>query len=411
MEERICLSRKELKRLDLANRFLRREISRGQVAELLGVTQRQVSRIAARVSVDKEKGAVHRSRGRRPNNHIREEPKKKALKICRERYVEFGPTLASEKLEELNGITVSRETLRQWMMEAELPYRGRRRKPHRQWRERKAHFGEMVQMDGSRHAWFEKRGPECTLMGYIDDATGKVFGRFYEYEGTVPAMDGFRRYVAENGLPASVYLDRHSTYKGHGEATLAEELNGEGPLSQFERALKELSVQVIHARSPQAKGRIERLFGTFQDRVVKEMRLENVASITEGNQFLEKYLKTFNGRYRREARGCQNLHRGKPSYQAMLRILSVREERSVRNDSTVWHDGRIYLLKDRTWSKKVVMEKRMDGRLVIRDRNRELVYEDITAKVKATGAVPEPADATRPPRGTVRVREAHLTFG
>lgn len=410
-EERVSMSRKELRRLDLANRFLRREIGRGRVAELLGISQRQVSRIAARVSVEKETGAVHRSRGQKPNNHIDKAAKLKALKICRERYVEFGPTLASEKLDELNGITVSRETLRQWMVEAELPYRSRRRKPHRQWRERKACFGEMIQMDGSRHDWFEGRGPECTLMGYIDDATGKVFARFYEYEGTIPAMDGFRRYVAENGLPASVYLDRHSTYKGRGETTLIQEMNGEGPLSQFERALKELAVQVIHALSPQAKGRIERLFGTFQDRVIKEMRLENVASIAEGNCFLEKYLKRHNRRYRREARECQNLHREKPSYQDLLRILNVREERSVRNDSTVWHDAKIYLLKERTWSKKVVVEKRMDGRLVIRDRNRELVYEDITAKVKAIGTMPKPSAAPRPPRGAVRVREAHLTFG
>lgn len=410
-EERTNLSRKELKRLDLANRFLRKEIRRRQMAELLGITERQVSRIVARVKVEQERGVIHRSRGRKPNNLIAEETKRKAIKLCRERYVDFGPTLAAEKLAELDKIIVSRETLRQWLIAAEMPYRRRRYKPHRQWRERKACFGEMIQMDGSRHDWFEGRGPECTLMGYIDDATGVVFARFYEYEGTVPAMDGFRRYVAEYGLPASVYLDRHRTYKGHGAATLAEELNGEGPLSQFERALKELGVEVIHALSPQAKGRIERLFGTFQDRVIKEMRLENVSSIAEGNRFLEKYLVKHNRRYRRAARESQNLHREKPGYQEMLRILSVREERTVKNDSTVWHDGRIYLLKNRTWSKKVVVERRLDGRLVIRDRNRELAFEDITAKVKASGTLPEPPAEARPPRGAVKVREAHLTWG
>jgi len=412
MEERTSLSRKELKRLDLTNQFLRGEVRRKKVAELLGLSIRQVSRIAGRVEVEQEKGVIHRSRGRASNNQIAAKVKRRVLQKLRNEFVDFGPTFAAETLEELEGISLSRETLRKWMNESDLPYRKRRRKPHRQWRERKEHFGEMIQMDGSRHDWFEGRGEPCTLMGFIDDATGTVYARFYEYEGTIPAMDGFRRYAAEYGLPASVYLDRHSTYKGHGAPTLEQELRGEGPESHFERALKELGVQVIHAMSPQAKGRIERFFGTSQDRLIKELRLAGISNIKDGNRFLDTvYLKKHNRRYRVVARGQKNLHREKPGYQEMLRILCEREERVVKKDSTVWHNTRIYLLKDRTWSKKVTVERRLDGQTVIRDRNRELRFEEITEKIRAGAALPSAKNPARPPRGSSRVREAHLTWG
>ena len=167
----------------------------------------------------------------------------------------------------------------------------------------------MVQMDGSHHDWFEGRGPYCVLMSYIDDATGKVSGRFYEYEGTIPAMDSFKRYIQKNGLPMSVYLDRHTTYKSTAKASIEEVLNEEVPLSEFERALKELEVKVIHATSPQAKGRVERLFRTLQDRLVKEMRLRGIRTIQEGNGFLKQYLPVYNRRFSVAPREEDDLHR------------------------------------------------------------------------------------------------------
>jgi len=164
-------------------------------------------------------------------------------------------------------------------------------------------------MDGSHHDWFEGRGAGCVFMGYIDDARGEVFGRFYPYEGTIPAMDSFKRYIKKNGLPMSVYLDKHTTYKSTAKPTIQDELNNTQPLSEFERALKELGVEVIHANSPQAKGRIERLFGTLQDRVVKEMRLRGIRTIEEANCFLEEYLPLYNSRFAVCPKGKDNLHR------------------------------------------------------------------------------------------------------
>lgn len=404
--ERIEMSRRDLKRLDIAQRVASKEMTQGDGARLLGISTRQMRRITGRIELEGSRGVLHRGRNAVSNHRFDAAKKRLILDVMRTKYVEFGPTLAAEKLMERDGIRVSRETVRKWLIEDGLEYRRRRRKGHRVWRERKGHFGEMVQLDGSHHDWFEGRGEKCVLMAYVDDATSEVFARFYEYEGTVPAMDSFLRSAALYGLPASVYLDRHSTYKGHpGKARLDEELAGTEALSQFERALGELAVEVIHANSPQAKGRVERTFETFQDRVLKEMRLEGVSGLKEGNEFLERYLPNFNARFRKMPREQGDLHRKRPTHQEMMKVLSCREERSVRKDSTVQYGGRVMLLKDRTWATKVLVEERLDGRMVIRDRNRTLAYEDITEKARPAK---NPAAA---PLGGVRIRQGRLTFG
>jgi hypothetical protein len=195
------------------------------------------------------------------------------LTLYKERYPDFGPTLATEKLLEVDGIRLSDETLRKWLIEIGMWKKGRKRSAYRQWRPRRACFGEMVQLDGSHHDWLEGRGSKLVLMAYIDDATNMTYARFYDYEGTMPAMDSFKGYVRIYGLPISVYLDRHTTYKSSKKLTEWDDVDDIEFLSQFERALKELGVEVIHALSPQAKGRVERLFGVLQDRLVREMRV------------------------------------------------------------------------------------------------------------------------------------------
>jgi hypothetical protein len=222
---------------------------------MAGVSERQLRRLVRAVRDEGERGIVHKARGRPSKRKTSGAVKGKVLRLYRRKYAGFGPTLASEKLGELDGIGVSDETLRKWLMEAGLWEKRRRRAKHRSWRQRRECFGEMVQMDGSHHDWLEGRGPELVLMGYIDDATNNVFARFHDYEGTRPAMESFKRYVRKYGLPQSVYLDKHTTYKSPRKLTPEEELQGvEEPMSQFERALYELGVEVIHAHSPQAKG-------------------------------------------------------------------------------------------------------------------------------------------------------------
>lgn len=289
-EDMIVARPKELRKLYVIRKVLDKEILQEKASEILSLSLRQVRRILKRVRLEGDKGVIHKSRGRPSSRRISDEIREKVIQLYRSEYEDFGPTLAAEKLEERHRVRVNEETLRLWLIESGDWKKRRKRRGHRRWRERKHHFGEMVQMDGSHHDWFEGRGAGCVLMGYIDDATGKVFGRFYDYEGTIPAMDSFQGYVQKYGLPMAVYLDRHTTYKSPAKASIEDELENQRPLSEFERALKELGVEVIHATSAPAKGRVERLFGTLQDRLVKEMRLRGIRTVPEGNAFLKQYL-------------------------------------------------------------------------------------------------------------------------
>ena len=235
----------------------------------------------------------------------------------------------------------------------------------------------MVQMDGSHHEWFEGRGPWCVLMGYIDDATGKVFGRFYEYEGTIPAMDSFKRYSQKHGLPMSVYVDRHTTYKSTAKPSIEDELNNTMPLSEFERALIELGVEIIHAHSAQAKGRVERLFGTLQDRLVKEMRLRGIRTIEEGNRFLKHYLPVYNKRFSVRPMESNNVHRCLPKGLNLDAILCIKTERTVRNDFTVAHNKKLYQVEDRTNASKVTIQDQIDGSMRMMYRDQSLRFKEI----------------------------------
>jgi len=377
----IAMSMEEAKRLHVVRKVLEKQITQVEAAALVGICLRQFQRIVRRVRAEGDHGICHRARGRKPNNQLPETVKARIIELCRGRYREFGPTLASEKLLEKNRLKVSAETLRTWLLEAGLPYRKRRKRPHRQWRERKTCRGAMVQLDGSHHDWFEGRGPRCVLMGFVDDATGEVYARFYAYEGTLPAMDSFKRYIRRYGIPQSVYLDRHSTYKAAvPHQTIEDQLEDRQSLSHFERSLQELGVTVIHAYSPQAKGRVERLFGTFQDRVVKEMRLAGISTQDEGNVFLETYLPKYNKQFRMSPAQDTDLHRPFKDHRQLDRILSIRNERALRNDLTIAHNKRLYQIKDNIRARKVVVEERTDGSMRILHNGQRLRYQEITAR-------------------------------
>ena len=298
------------------------------------------------------------------------------MQLYRNAYPDFGPTLFTEKLEEREGITVSRETVRTWLMEEGEWKKHRKRKAHRQWRERKDHYGEMLQMDGSHHDWFEGRGPECVLMGYIDDATGRAYGRFYDYEGTIPAMDSFKRYITKYGLPMSVYLDKHTTYKSW---VRRDEFREVEPISQFGRALQELGVRKLHAHSPQAKGRIERLFNTFQDRVVKEMRLKGVSTIEEANKFLVSYLPVYNRRFQVTPKEKEDLHRTVKDID-LDTVLCIKTERTLKNDHTIQLNGKLYQIEDNIRAKRVTIEELIDGSMRIRHKGVQVAFHEIVQR-------------------------------
>ena len=341
-KDRLLMTAKERKRLHVVKSILEGRTSQKEGAEALEISVRQMGRLVGRVRTEGDVGVVHQGRGKPSNRKKPAAVRASVIEAYRSVYAGFGPTLATEKLGERLKVSISRETLRQWLKAEGESYATRKRRKGRRWRERKAHRGEMVQMDGSRHDWFEGRGERCVLMALIDDATGEVFARFFPYEGTWPAMELFRKYLESHGVPLAVYLDRHGAYQSKATPTIEEELEGTRPMSQFERAMDELSVRVIHARSPQGKGRVERLFGTLQDRLVKEMRLEGIATLEEGNRFLLEFLPRYNTKFRVAPAQASDLHRDAPDSPSLDRIFCRKERRVVRKDQTISYEGQRY---------------------------------------------------------------------
>jgi hypothetical protein len=375
----------ELKRYQLINKVFDRQINQQEAAELLGISDRQVRRIIRRVKAEGERGVIHRLRGLEGTRRIPGNIRSRALELYRERYNGFGPTLASEKLLELDHLRVSDETLRLWLAKDGLWKVDKlRNRKKRSWRARKDKFGQMVQMDGSHHNWLEGRGPKLVLMGYIDDATGRIYGRFFDYEGTLPAMGGLKGYIQRNGIPGQVYLDKHSTYRNNRKYKYTDwPFRDEEELTQFERACKQLGIEVIHAHSPQAKGRIERLFKTLQDRLVKEMRLTGIKTCEEANTFLDKYIDKFNAKFAVPARKRGNVHRPIDKRAGLDDILSVQTEHVLRNDRTVAHDCKLYQVTDKTRAQRVVVFEYLNGHMAIKYGHTELNY-------KAIGLRPQP---------------------
>jgi hypothetical protein len=395
-EDTVLMSMKELRRLHIIRRAMEKKLTQRQAGALLGLTARQIRRLIERVRQEGDRGLVHRGRGKPSNRRFTAGFKAKVLRLYAQQYADFGPTLAAEKLAERQGLMLSDETLRGWLRAEGVDHFRRRKRPHRAWRVRRAHVGELLQMDGSHHDWLEGRGPRCVLMAYIDDASSRVFARFYEYEGTVPAMDSFGRYVKQYGMPLAVYADKHTTYKSPAQPTADEQLAGEKPQSQFERSLAELGVKMLHAHSPQAKGRIERLFSTFQDRLIKELRLAGIATLSEANRFLDTYLPPYNQRFAVQPAQAADLHRPSLPSRQLDRILCVKTNRVLRRDWTVAHNGQLYQIHDNVRTTHVMVEERLDGSMWMTHHGRTLHSHAIASRPRRA-AVPQAIPKLRRP--------------
>ena len=380
-KEIIAMSEKEIDRLRILHRVTDRQLTQVYGAKLLGITDRQVRNLLYKIREEGDKGIVHGNRGRRAANKMSTEMEERIGRIVERKYPDFGPTLASEKLFELDGITVSKEKARRIMIAKGLwKVRRKKKRGGHPWRERKPYFGEMVQFDGSHHMWLEERGDKMVFMGYIDDATNHIFGRFYEYEGTYPAMDSLSRYIKRYGLPRSIYMDKLKTYKATRQPTLYEELRGEGPLSQYQRALKELGINDIHANSAEAKGRVERLFGTLQDRLIKEMRLVKVKTIEEANEFLDDYLPRHNERFSKKALKEGDLHRPLPDEVNLPDIFCLKDIRTINNGYIVRWRGRRFLIDNASIAmrkRKIEVSEHFDGKLTFKLSGRYLKFHEI----------------------------------
>ena len=381
----ISMSQKELNKYDVIKRALRKEITAKKAGELLQLCVRQIYRLKAKVKEKGAEGLIHGNRGKRSNRRMPEVEHLQIVNLLHWRYSDFKPTHASEKLRDIHGIDKDPKTIR-LIMTAERLWKPRRQKgsEYRCSRPRKEHYGEMEQFDGSYERWFEDRAPSCCLLASIDDATGKVTeAKFVHDEGTIPVFGFWYEYLLTHGKPRSIYLDKLRTYYNNLLPERDEEM-----LTQFQRAMKELAIKPIVAHSPQAKGRIENLFKTLQDRLIKELRLRNISDINTANQFLkEEFLPWFNDKYSVQPKKQANLHRKltQTEKKQLPSILSRQSERVVQNDFTIRFDNQWYQLSKEQPAtirpkERVLLEERIDGSLQIRLRAKYLNYQVLPAK-------------------------------
>ena len=370
------MSQSERERLKVLHQIEQGHWTQVEGARRLQLSTRQVRRLQRRVAAEGDGGVIHRLRGRRSNRKIPEKVQERVLAAVRRRYADFGPTLAAEHLAG-GGIPVSRETLRRWMSAAGL-WRSRRRRMRavHVWRERRAAFGELVMMDSSPFRWLEDRGPGLQLIALIDDATSRVWARFAEQDSSAENLRTLRGWLQRHGRPLALYTDKNSLFVTSRPVQWQEQLQGQPALTQFGRALRELDIEWIAAHSPQAKGRIERLFRTLQDRLVKEMRLRGIETVEQANHFLEvTFLPWWQRRFARLPRDPRDAHRRLEREHRLEQILSSREKRLVSPDHTVsWQGQRWGLRRDQVCAglrgARVEIERRLDGSTWLRFRSR-----------------------------------------
>ena len=333
MEGILTMSQRELDRLQIVKKIESKELTVEQGAGLIGISPRQTYRVLKKIKEEGSKGIIHKLRGKNSNRGYSEQIKRQVIRIYRSSYSDYGPTLFSEQLTENHNISIDHETIRRWLRAEAITTSLRRKRPHRKKRERRSCFGEMLQFDGSHHDWFEGRGAECCLLNCVDDSTGRVYLNFAVSENTQDVLKTLWDYVNKYGIPRSIYTDRYKVYKA------------EGKLTDFGRAMKELKVETIYANSPQAKGRVERVNRTLQDRLIKALRAEGISNIAEANRYIrKKFLKKYNSRFAINP-DVPDVHRIATGYD-LKNIFCYKTSRQLRNDYTInLAGGYIQLLK------------------------------------------------------------------
>jgi transposase len=381
----ILMSRKERERLGILGWKERSGSSLKAAAEAMGVSYRQAKRIWRRYKAHEGAGLVHLGRGRKGNRGYGLEVKEQVLRAYGERYRGFGPTLASEKLLEEDGILVDHETLRRWLMTGGMWERKRKPRRHRQRRERRPCFGDLVQVDGSHHEWFEGRGPKSCLLSMVDDSTGITMVLMAEEETTEAAMALLREWIVRYGIPRALYTDRKNVYIVD-RARRPEEIKaGVEPLSAFGKVCRKLGIRIIAARSPQAKGRVERKHGVYQDRWVKELRLRGVDDLARANELLGAFTGRLNEKFAKNPASEEDHHRPLDPDTCLDDIFCWEETRVLRNDWTVRYENRLYQVTRQSplppAKHRIAILRRMDGSLWMEYRGQSIQFREITEEV------------------------------
>jgi transposase len=398
------MSKRELGRVEVLARVRSGQLLLVDAGRLLCVSYRQAKRLWKRYREEGPAGLKHRSAGGRSHRAYEARFRRKVLGLIRQKYSgavgeRFGPTLAAEHLQQEDGVKMHAETLRRWMLEEGVWSRERKRKRHRQRRARKEHFGELVQLDGSFHAWLEERGPEGCLIDMVDDATNTTWAQLGEEETIWAVADALRAWIERYGVPLALYVDWKNLYKR--PANAGERLRGEEPITQFGRMCAKLGIAVIAANSPQAKGRVERVHGTHQDRLVKKLRRKEIVSHEVANVYLRsEYLPEHNQRFARVAVRAEDYHRRAPRAAELDKIFRLESERTVSEDWVVRYSNRFFQIEpqNRTYaparSKVLVCEGRHRS-LAIEYRSRGLRFREIPAPAKSQ-AVQSAVTGARP---------------
>ena len=342
MDEIIRMSKKEINRLEIMQKIEQKTLKQSEAAELLEISIRQVKRIYRNYRENGAAGIVSQRRGKPGNHQLDKVTKEKVIDLLHSRYSDFGPTLAREKIVEVHGLQISTESVRQIQITEGLwKAKKKKRISVHQLRQRRASFGELIQIDGSPHAWFEDRGPRCTLLVFIDDATGKLVELFFcPQESFYNYAEAAKRYFKRYGKPLAFYSDKHGIFR----VNIKNTLSGDN-LTQFGRAMKELGVEIICANTPQAKGRVEKANRTLQDRLVKEMRLLNISSIEEANTFMPQFIQDFNQRFAVSPRCQQDKHRPLSPQDQLDFTLSWQETRTLSKNLTVQFNKVVYQIQ------------------------------------------------------------------
>lgn len=370
------MSEKELYRLQIMTQLAEHRITQKQAGELLGVSERHVKRIWRRFKLKGPEGLVNQSRGKPSHNQLSEEVKQQVLDLILERYRDFGPTLATEKLTEVHGLRISDESVRKLMI-AEGLWKQRRKRKLRvfQMRERRACFGELVQIDGSDYDWFEGRSPRCTLLVFVDDATGKLVEmRFVPHETFFGYCEAARSYFERYGKPGAFYSDKHGIFHLNNPKVSP----GDG-LTEFSRAMQELEIQIICANTPQAKGRVERANQTLQDRLTKELRLQGISTPEEANEWLPTFIADYNQRFATPPRSSVDAHRPLGDADQLDRILCRKAERVLSKNLTFQYHRSVYQIQvDRPTyamrNAKVTILENSKGEITVLYKNQPLAF-------------------------------------
>jgi hypothetical protein len=411
--EYITMNRKEREQSKVFEQVIAGKMTQAEAAAKLRITDRWVRIKIKRYRQDNDHGLVHKSRGRINSRRWNEKDAAFSLELLRSEWIDFGPTFAAEKLEQLHGIKISRETLRNRMIEAGIWIRKKRRMNHRKKRERRTMRGMMVQCDGSPHDWFEGRAGRCTLLVFIDDATSEILWlEFAASESLKSLMQATKNYIERYGIPQSFYTDHGSVF--HVNLNNPEE----DKKTQWERACEQLGITVIHAHSPQAKGRVERCNQTMQDRLIKEMRLAGIASIEEANNYLQtsNFIKNHNANYAVKAAQQGDAHRDHDAYN-LVDIFSIQENRIIANDFTIIYGKRLFQIhrEQKTIVRpknEITVKMRLDGSIALTVRNVELFFSEINARPTPQKQEPKPCSnyIPRPSEKSKRWNSGPLSF-